>query len=74
MDDIFLTFWSRVKLRLFGRTYTRHRIRSGWRLPGLPFYAFKCPNHGIVENYPQSHRGHLYCPECGRIIHSGVSS
>jgi hypothetical protein len=28
----------------------------------LQFYAFKCPVHGIVENYPEGYERVLRCP------------
>jgi len=31
----------------------------------LPFYAFVCPEHGLVEDYPSGYTGRLKCPKCG---------
>ena len=39
--------------------------REGWR-GSLPFYAFMCPKHGEVFNYPQGYNGRLDCPVCLR--------
>jgi len=52
-----------IRLRVFGRVYLGHRQLKGWRGP-LPFYLFRCPVHGLVENYPQGFDGALRCPRC----------
>ena len=61
-----LSFFQRVKLRLFGNVFTERRTRPGWKGP-LPFYAFKCPVHGVVEDYPHGYRGVLRCPKCASV-------
>lgn len=53
----------RLKLHLTGRVYIGHRTRPGWN-GSLPFYKFKCPKHGIVEDYPHGYDDRLDCPEC----------
>ena len=53
----------RLRLRLGLRVYVGHRRLPGWRAP-LPFYAFTCPKHGVVESYPQGYRETLRCPRC----------
>ena len=53
----------KLKLALTGHAYVEHRTRSGWTAP-LPFYAFKCEKHGLVENYPSGHHQRLLCPQC----------
>ena len=55
----------RLELFLTGRAYVGHRRRTGWKGP-LPFFAFKCPVHGIVEDYPHSWDKRLDCPRCKR--------
>ncbi len=57
-----LSFIQRVQLRLFGIVFIERRIRPGWKGP-LPFDAFKCPVHGLVEDYPHGYRGVLRLPE-----------
>jgi hypothetical protein len=37
--------------------------RSGWS-GELPYYRFRCPVHGLVENYPQGYDEILLCPHC----------
>ncbi|HEC65571.1 MAG TPA: hypothetical protein ENI23_09765 [bacterium] len=61
-----LSFIQRVKLRLFGIVFTERRARSGWK-GALPFYAFECPVHGVVEDYPHGYRGVLRCPQCASV-------
>jgi len=46
-----------------GSAPTERRSRPGWR-GELQFYAFRCPVHGLVENYPQGYGEVLVCPEC----------
>ena len=43
--------------------YLEHRKRFGWS-KSLPFYAFKCPKHGVFEDYPHGHRKRIDCPKC----------
>ena len=50
-------------LRLNGHVYIGHKTREGWR-GSLPFYAFHCPVHGLVENYPHGYKKRLECPRC----------
>ncbi len=61
-----LSFIQRVKLRLFGIVFTERRARPGWK-GSLPFYAFECPVHGVVEDYPHGYRGVLRCPQCAIV-------
>ena len=30
----------------------------------IEYFAFKCPIHGIVEDYPHGHARILECPKC----------
>ena len=53
----------RLRLRLGLSVYVGHRWRPGWREP-LPFYAFRCPRHGVVLSYPQGYGETLRCPRC----------
>lgn len=64
-DEIHLSIFQKFKLYITGIVYTTHRKRDGWKAE-LPFYAFKCPNHGLVENYPHGYRNTLTCPKCNK--------
>ena len=55
--------FKRLVLSLLGHVYVEHRTYLGWD-GELPFYAFKCPIHGIVEDYPHGHNDRLDCPIC----------
>ena len=56
--------WRKLQLRLFGRVNTGITItRPGWR-GSLPLYAFRCPTHGVVQDYPHGHSQRLECPRC----------
>jgi len=59
-----LTMFQKIILRLSGHVFIGYRSRSGWRKP-LPFYAFKCDEHGLVEDYPHGYEKRLECPKCG---------
>lgn len=63
LESTQLTFIQKIKLRIFGHVYLEHRHLPGWSGP-LPFYAFKCSKHGIVENYPYGRKEKLHCPVC----------
>lgn len=53
----------RLRIAFWGRIRVGERTREGWRGP-IMFYAFSCPIHGIVENYPAGFNGRLICPQC----------
>ena len=61
--EIDLTLFQRFKLWLNGTVYLHHVKHVGWSAP-LPFYAFKCPVHGIVSDYPHGWKKKLSCPYC----------
>jgi len=58
-----LTLIQKIKMKTNGRVYLEHRTRPRWR-GFLPFYAFKCPVHGIVIDYPHGLYDELSCPKC----------
>ena len=58
-----LTLVQKIILKLSGHVFIENRIRPGWRGP-LAFYVFKCPEHGLVEDYPRGFTGRLECPKC----------
>ena len=58
-----LNLLQRIKLMITGTVPTSRRSRPGWT-GSLQFYAFKCPVHGLVENYPQGYEKVLRCPYC----------
>jgi len=60
--EVELTRTQRLKIALFGKVYLNERKLEGWS-GYLPFYAFKCPKHGIIEDYPHGH----YSPFKGGI-------
>ena len=58
-----MNLWQRLRLWLNGYVYVGDRQRASWKGP-LPFYAFKCPIHGVVEDYPHGYAQCLECPKC----------
>ena len=58
-----MNLWRRLKLRLGGYVYLGERQEAGHRNP-VPFYAFRCPVHGVVESHPHGYDGRLECPMC----------
>jgi hypothetical protein len=46
-----------------GETFIGYFVKEGWK-GSLPFYAFKCPTHGTVANYPMGYEKRLECPVC----------
>jgi len=62
-SQIKLKAMQRLTLRLRGHVFVGYRTRPGWR-GALPFYAFKCPEHGLVEDYPHGYKQILDCPLC----------
>ena len=61
-----LTLLQRFMMKIAGHVYLGHQTRSGWR-GGLPFYAFRCPEHGVVVDYPHGFGGRLTCPHCTEV-------
>lgn len=41
--------------------------KTGWK-GELPFYSFKCEQHGEQINYPQGYKEALYCPICDNLF------
>jgi hypothetical protein len=58
-----LSRWQRLMLRIFKKAYLGHHTKSGWT-GTLPFYAFRCPTHGVVVDYPHGYNNRLDCPLC----------
>jgi len=58
-----LSLLQKMRLELFQITPTAKKTRPGWR-GELQFYAFRCPEHGTVEDYPHGYRQTLKCPIC----------
>jgi len=58
-----LTLLQRIKLYLTGTVYLEHQKRPGWT-GYLPFYAVKCPIHGVFEDYPHGFDDYFLCPQC----------
>ena len=62
-----LTLLQRIKIRFGFPVHIGHRRLNGWK-GSLPFYAFRCPEHGVVENHPHGFNGRLDCPLCGTVV------
>ena len=58
-----MNHFQRLEIYLTGKAYLEHRKLPGWK-GSLSFYIFRCPKHGIVEDYPHGYRERLECPEC----------
>jgi len=66
--DSRLRLLERIKLELQGCVYVGNQSKSGWKEP-IPFYLFKCPIHGYVENYAKGYEEILECPLCIKDRH-----
>ena len=64
-EEVKLTLTQRIRLEILGITPTMKRKLPGWS-GELQFYAFKYPEHGIVEYYPHGYRQVLRCRKCDR--------
>ena len=62
-----IDFLTKLKVKVLWMAFVGYRRLPGWS-GYLPFYVFRCPIHGYVENYPMGYKGSLECPLC-----SGVS-
>jgi hypothetical protein len=65
MQKIKLTLFQKIILKIDGRVFIENRAKPGWR-GTLPFYAFKCDKHGLVEDYFHGYEGRLDCPKCAK--------
>lgn len=63
-----LTRYERIELSITGRVFIDYYSKEGWS-GKLPYYAFECPTHGTVFNYPMGFDKRLECPKCleGRL-------
>jgi hypothetical protein len=52
-----------IKERHHGAKLIGYDQHPGWN-GELPFYEWKCKEHGIVQNYEQGYDYSLECPEC----------
>ena len=53
----------RLKIQLSGYVYVGDRFKEGWKEP-IHHYAFKCPKHGLIVDYPHGYNQRLECPKC----------
>ena len=58
-----LSLIQKIILKLNGRVCVDHRQLPGWSVP-LPFYAFHCPEHGLVVNRSHGFYDYINCPKC----------
>ena len=58
-----LNLWQRFLLILTKKVYVSNWQKKGWN-SSLPYYAFKCPTHGIQYTYPTGWNKILLCPVC----------
>lgn len=61
--DSRLKLLQRLKLQLAGYVYVGNQMREGWK-DSLPHYAFRCPEHGVIVDYPHGYENRLRCPLC----------
>jgi hypothetical protein len=52
-----------LRILLTGTSYVGNYKNKGWK-DSLPFYAFKCPKHGIITNHVKGYNKRLECPKC----------
>ena len=57
------SFLQKLRISFWGKIPIGEKIREGWKGP-IMFYAFSCPIHGYVDNYPHGYNGRLICPKC----------
>ena len=69
--EVTITHLQRLEIRLLGKAFLGYRARDGWR-QSRPFYAFRCPVHGYVEDYPHGYAERLDCPLCTREELAGI--
>ena len=68
-----LSFIQKLRLKIFGYVPVGTRIKEGWKAP-IKHYAFKCPKHEIVVNYPHGFKQRLSGPKCQEERKAGRTS
>jgi len=60
------SLWQKIRIAWSGKISIEKRLLPHWNQEKDPimFYAFNCPIHGIVENYPAGYSKRLICPKC----------
>jgi len=58
-----LSTTKKIILRLQGSVEIGRFLMYGWK-GKLPFYLFKCDEHGYQIAYPSGHYLTLHCPKC----------
>jgi hypothetical protein len=58
-----LSIKEKIILKLQGSVEVGKILIYGWK-SRLPFYLFKCPDHGYQINYLTGHYMSLHCPKC----------
>ena len=53
----------RLTLWITGRVFVGMKKKPGWR-GQRPAYVFRCPIHGLVENFTHGWENDLSCLEC----------
>ncbi|NIN65455.1 MAG: hypothetical protein GTO63_12315 [Anaerolineae bacterium] len=66
MTSVELSLLQKIRLLVNGAVPTSQKSRHGWS-GSIQFYAFKCPVHGLVENYPQGYENAVRCPYCDEM-------
>jgi hypothetical protein len=66
-----LSLLQKIRLLVTGAVPTSRKTRRGWS-GSIQFYAFMCPMHGLVENYPQGYERVLRCPYCEDTTYNRV--
>ena len=61
--DSRISLINRLKIQLKGYVHIGDEKPDGWRKE-LSIYAFRCPKHDIVYDYPHGYEGRLECPIC----------
>jgi hypothetical protein len=63
INDPRIKFLERLKLKLKGYVYIGEKQIDGHK-DSLSYYAFECPIHGLVSDFPHGYRQRLECPTC----------
>jgi hypothetical protein len=58
-----LSIKEKIILKIQGSVEVGKIFIYGWK-NRLPFYLFKCPDHGYQINYLSGHYLSLHCPKC----------
>ncbi len=65
-NQVELSLFQKILLKVYGDVSVGSRMKEGWKNP-IEHYAFNCVTHGLQVDYAHGHRQVLRCSVCEKI-------